>query len=367
MDFTKFIDSRDIAEHLKKLDYKFTAPEAAYLVYQSGRATLEEKFAAWEYIIENFSDCSLEKRSDMDRIDSFHEFLRKYINLQKRRCHDFNVAGKNVYTVTIRIRPNTNRNAWIRDETNILIDEDDYSHHCFSNIISCHKFLEQRLECYKEMGEEVLRIIIEKYPLDSMEEPLYTSYLHMNSELKVLSVHTSYCPDEDLQTDVAFDGMAFAFPTPFERGDILTGWDHGEIFVLDHLPTWNSKKCAEQGVLDRITEHADRDLERLIKEGDESYMNAYGYAFGKDGIYYDNFGMGNYLKCEYLREQLKGKQRVLKPLSSFLKGYIEEELLCHAYHYILLEEDLAAQRRFLSLDYLQETLDDAGITVAKDS
>ena len=54
MDFTQFIDSRDIAEHLKKLGYKFTTLEAAYLVYQSSRATLEEKFTAWEYIIENF-------------------------------------------------------------------------------------------------------------------------------------------------------------------------------------------------------------------------------------------------------------------------------------------------------------------------
>ena len=350
MDFTKFIDSRDIAEHLKKLDYKFNAPEAAYLVYQSNRATLEEKFTAWEYIIENFPDCSLEKRSGMDRIDSFHKFLRKYIDLQKRRCHDFNAGGNHVYTVTISIR----------------LLEDDYSHHCFSDIISCHKFLEQRLKFYKEMSYKVLRITIEKCPLDSMEEPLHPSYLYMNSELKVLSIHTPHCSKEDLHTDVAFDRMAFAFPTPFERGDILIGLDYDKIFVLDHLPTWDGKKCAAQGVLDRITEHADRDLERL-KEGDESYMKAFGYAFGEDSIYYDNFGAAGYLKCEYMREPLKGKQRVLKPLSSFLKGNIEEELLCHAYHYILLEEDLAAQRSFLSLEYLQEALDDAGITVIKDS
>ena len=42
MDIYRFIDSRDMREHLQKLNYPFTPPEAAFLVYRCKAATLEE-------------------------------------------------------------------------------------------------------------------------------------------------------------------------------------------------------------------------------------------------------------------------------------------------------------------------------------
>ena len=42
MDIYHFIDSRDMREHLQKLNYAFTPPEAAFLVYRCKAATLEE-------------------------------------------------------------------------------------------------------------------------------------------------------------------------------------------------------------------------------------------------------------------------------------------------------------------------------------
>ena len=41
MDIYRFIDSRDMREHLQKLNYTFTTPEAAFLVYWCKAATLE--------------------------------------------------------------------------------------------------------------------------------------------------------------------------------------------------------------------------------------------------------------------------------------------------------------------------------------
>ena len=34
MDITRFINSRDIREHLKKIGYQFTSLEAAWLIWQ---------------------------------------------------------------------------------------------------------------------------------------------------------------------------------------------------------------------------------------------------------------------------------------------------------------------------------------------
>lgn len=42
MDIYRFIDSRDMREHLQKLNYAFTPPEAAFLGYRCKAATLEE-------------------------------------------------------------------------------------------------------------------------------------------------------------------------------------------------------------------------------------------------------------------------------------------------------------------------------------
>ncbi len=47
----EFINSKDIREHLRKLDYPLTPVQCAFLVWQSRRHTLKEKHEAWEDII----------------------------------------------------------------------------------------------------------------------------------------------------------------------------------------------------------------------------------------------------------------------------------------------------------------------------
>ena len=46
MDLFRFINSKDIRDYLRQIDYSFTAPEAAFLVWQCRSATLKEKITA---------------------------------------------------------------------------------------------------------------------------------------------------------------------------------------------------------------------------------------------------------------------------------------------------------------------------------
>lgn len=46
MDIYSFVGSRDIREHLRTINYQPNAIEAAYLIYMSYNATLEEKMTA---------------------------------------------------------------------------------------------------------------------------------------------------------------------------------------------------------------------------------------------------------------------------------------------------------------------------------
>ena len=56
MDLFQFINSKDIEEHLKAIDYKLSTMEAAWLVWQCTHASLAQKHEAWERIIHTMPD-----------------------------------------------------------------------------------------------------------------------------------------------------------------------------------------------------------------------------------------------------------------------------------------------------------------------
>lgn len=55
-EITNYINSKDIAEYLRNLDYRFNSLEAAWLIYQCRRLTLEEKHCAWKNLIQTMPD-----------------------------------------------------------------------------------------------------------------------------------------------------------------------------------------------------------------------------------------------------------------------------------------------------------------------
>ena len=98
MDLFRFIDSKDIREHLRQIGYSFTAPEAAFLVWQCRSVTLKEKIAAWRTIIETMPDCSMAERMNMNAIPSVHKFLEQYITLMERLLENFYCEEHAVYS-----------------------------------------------------------------------------------------------------------------------------------------------------------------------------------------------------------------------------------------------------------------------------
>ena len=78
MNIYKYFNSRDIAEHCKKLGHSFSGWDMALLISQSNHHTLQEKAQAWQEIIDTMPD-------EYDNGDSLHQFLRDYIDRQKAR------------------------------------------------------------------------------------------------------------------------------------------------------------------------------------------------------------------------------------------------------------------------------------------
>lgn len=77
MDIFNFVDSRDIREHLRSIDFQPSTIEAAYLVWFSKTATLDQKCKAWQEIARTMPNCSLEATlAGLGRpaIPDFHAF-----------------------------------------------------------------------------------------------------------------------------------------------------------------------------------------------------------------------------------------------------------------------------------------------------
>lgn len=114
MDILDFVDSRDIREHLRRINFQPNTIEAAYLVWFSKTATLEQKCEAWQEIVHTMPNCSLEAtHAGLGRpaIPDFHAFcagqsittsgasmrLRvgrtTFISMKRRLCPTGNFVG----------------------------------------------------------------------------------------------------------------------------------------------------------------------------------------------------------------------------------------------------------------------------------
>ena len=92
IDFTKFVNSTAVRNHLQRIRYQPTAIEAAWLVWQCETISLEEKYAAWQEIIETLPDCPTGSHTlwlETKYRDSTHTYLQAYIAQQKELTDAF--------------------------------------------------------------------------------------------------------------------------------------------------------------------------------------------------------------------------------------------------------------------------------------
>ena len=85
-DFVEFINSEDVKQYVRETGYQLSSQEAAFVVWQSKDTPLEERFAAWEEIIETMPDSSFvgygnfnfEKwKMEPAPVYGLHDFLRQ--------------------------------------------------------------------------------------------------------------------------------------------------------------------------------------------------------------------------------------------------------------------------------------------------
>lgn len=307
MDICNFINSKDIADYLRKLNYKFNTLEAAWLIYQCHRLTMEERHTTWKAMMEEMSDCEVPERMNCLHRSSLFELINDYIAIELKDWELFKVSSdKTVYTWSVLY---SGCKDW-EDHDGIYSSLDG----CCSSII----------ESLEDEDFELVHIARQKIDND-------TSFWNAEFDKTYKLLEICGCPHTDDEIEVlalSFEGMWFDFPTPFEKGDILIryckypGLDNFP-FILNDLITWD---CPEH----------------VRSNGDITDMCAGFIGVNEgEGTFY-NERKAVYMDFEYYREPLKGEYRVLKPLSSLMKGEINETLAFNAFRRIMFEE-LAAE------------------------
>ncbi len=338
MNIYELLNSRSIAEYWKKIDYKPDSLASAWIVYNNMKLGFNEKCKCWEEIINTMPDMEIRERVNCRRYDSLHDFLNLFMALSRRFSDWFYDNTGCVYTLKDA------DNDWPLDAA-------------FSSIDSLKEFIKTE-EC-----EDIGTFVIKKLSVDNYQK--YPASIKINKDFEpvcqdVWDYGAFPCNEDEYDMLIAFEGMWFDFPVPFKRGDVIynpyykCGYDAREIeektelFVVHNV----GLECVRKEGWKWFLEGGN---------GDSTDMTFSGYTQWRDGtVYRETFS--NYMDFEFYHGEYKGFQRIIKALSNYEKGLINDELLMHAYHQILSEE---RAKNDIPCFYTHEGLELAGINIDK--
>ena len=326
MDFTKFLNSKDIAEHLRKINYKFSLEEALYVIHGSKDRTLAEKREAYLSLLTQFPDHKLKERGfGAFKNHTLESFLNTYFKKQDALIADCKREGDDaVYSVCTY----NSGEGWNCDDRSLF-----------------HSFDESFSEVKSEDGVKKFEIIKQFLPTNR------TVSLTFLPNGEILDVETSERDDEVMD---AFEMLYVEIPTPFRFGDVVTPvkervWDskfhesYEDVWVLTNLPHWNRETASRcdlretWGSLDGYFA-SEKLRKRHLMEGDETDMLFSGYCLTEHGFVRDHSVGETYLDLEYFCGELTGRGRILKAISLYFQRKINLEILFASVKAIEAEE-----------------------------
>lgn len=339
MDIYSLVNSKDIRDYLRQIDYKFNSLEVAWLIYACRKLSYEEKKERWNELISTMSDCEVASRNNCAGWKSLHAFLARYIEIIDQEIIEFyreEPYGTYVYMYSYLYN---NDVGWTEEYETI-----------FPSLEKCLEAYKRDVadldETYSPKGTGVVKFRLKRQSLMDACDIFEIECLGNGQLIDILRNTKRAETDDEILND-SFEGLWFDFPTPFKKGDIVwiptdeneIEWDCDGGFVLSGLSTWNPSK--------------------FMKEfGDNSDMNGFGYFVNPNGTVYHEV-MYNYMDLEYYHGPYKLNEKILPALSKFIKGEIEVDLLLCAYRKALI--DVAADDVMLKSWYSEDMLKEIGL------
>ena len=352
MDIYSLINSKAISVYCRKIGHQFSSLEIAYLVYANDSMNVMQKHAAFDEIIEHYSDMEVAERTWTPYAKSLHGFLKIYMELQNKYISLF-----------------------YRDEPGCIYSyeiwyasDEEYSEdpRIFADWDSCYEAIKSDIgelaEAYKDSDIDVspldIRVTKQWINVRGDEHPKCIK-IRIDPDNHPVEIWEDRCviSEEDNAILSAFDGLWPEIPTPFEKGDILVcrtrKKQNGKPFVLDRIPYWE-----ENGKYASI-------VSCLREIGDSTDLTTSIYGQDEDGAIWHDHGP-SYLDMEYCEQELEGMERFLVAVRNHLKDELPLELLIRAYDILKAECHAKEEHRIIGSFY-GDLLNKAGLEADQDA
>ena len=342
MDIYKFIDSKDIREHCRKLGHQFNTIESAYLVWQSRSTPLAEKHAAWQEIIDTMPDMQWSHRGK--DWGSIHRCLERYMELEDRLVEDFYQTDG-----TIRFEDGTLGSG---DKTFTSVEELlEAKKSGKIKSIDGYKALEKSFEILFGNSFEVCK------RKRRSQGPNLADARFSKDTFELLSVIGRYgvLSEEECEFGEIFYRMWVYIPTPFQTGDIVVS-PNGPAVLYD----WKLMPENKEYIQQMEQEGDGRDMGISVLCMDRVVANKFDYDVRCSQWFY--------LRLEYFSQELPPEHSFIKALSSYCAGELELPKLLSAYYLYKEEMNLKAlrstmdifsqkDRELMGIDYLGQSED----------
>ena len=332
------IPSQDIRAYLEKIEYKFSALEVAFLLWNNKNIMISQKHGYWNTLTKEMPDEEIKRRNNTDPYPSLHDYLRAYKETQNALLAEFYDEKNAVYSYRFYCEGD---NGWCENHDKVY---PTYSAAC--------------ADLKKDFDLPIAKVEMKKRRLDNPERTI-TLMTTKNLKATDINVVGATKQESDLLYGV-FDGLWLDIPVPFKRGDILQAKrsfydyateDHGP-FVLESCHNWTSKEYKANGV--ELSWERARNIDWRIyrhrKNGDVSdtfpfgYALSDGYAGGTNKIH-GHVQNVDFLSLEYYQGELKNEKRLLRLLSKRMKNEIDDETFANGHFIITQEEYLKEYKR----------------------
>ncbi len=298
------INSRAISDYCRSKKHRFNTEELAVLVYRNKRISVKEKIEKYNDLIKNYPDMEVIERINCEHYDSVKTLIKNEIQRLKILNKKYEQDDENsIYTWT-----EYNKSTKKYEHRNDL-----------ENTFRTYKEVIKDIQNYIKEFDDTISFSITKKYFDKRKKNIRAEYIVKEKNVILINLV------EEGNDFLDIEGIFVNMPTPFKKGDILISdslfgswknyndWDN--VFVLDYLCTWR----------DNLTE--------MLKRGnyDSSDMIGYGYYLVEDSTEFVRDHKWDYDSFEYYEGEFKGRYRILKGISNFIKEKIGLELFVHTY------------------------------------
>ena len=297
MDIYNFINSKDICRHLRNINYEFSPLECAWLIWQSRRATVNDRHETWSEIINTMPDCEIPNYKE-----SLHTFLRNLISAEKNAVQRFfEKTEDSIYTGSVT----TIDGGGGFDTTAFILLED-----CISNLNNL-------------MDSDILYYNITK---SKLEDGAYQDNIVVHLDAKGNAAYIRIDNFENI-----FDKVTLKFPLPFKKGDILKRTSIGIPGL--YLPDYNEKLVYLYYAGDEWSE----------RDGGYDEMTVTGYFWRYDRLCLDSSAC--YMDYEIADAVDEIEDSLLVLTSSFLKKKMNPVEYAENYYLAKLKIELDAREK----------------------